>query len=113
MTAQRYERIPEWTLGDRLRKARSLTGLNSRDFADLIGVSQKTINNAEGDTHGVRKIVLNAWAMATGVPVAWLETGSEPDGDGGGDGDYASSTLVRSYGSSLAKLHAPRLARVA
>ena len=75
MTARRYERIPAWTRGDRLRKARLLTGLNTRDFAETIGVSQKTVNNAEGDTHDVRKIVLNAWSMATGVPVEWLEHG--------------------------------------
>lgn len=86
MTSQRYERIPEWTLGDRLRKARATTGLSSADFADLIGVSQKTVNNAEGDKHGVRKIVLNAWSLATGVPVQWLEHGVVPDGGDGPDG---------------------------
>jgi transcriptional regulator with XRE-family HTH domain len=75
MTAQRHERVPAWTRGDRLRKARLLTGLTARDFADKIGVSHGTVSNAEGDKHDVRKIVLNAWAMATGVPVEWLETG--------------------------------------
>jgi hypothetical protein len=30
--------IPEFTLGDRLRKARELTGLSIRRFADEIGV---------------------------------------------------------------------------
>lgn len=54
------------------------TGLNTRDFAESIGVSQKTVNNAESDAHEVRKIVLNAWAMATGVPVEWLERGDGP-----------------------------------
>jgi transcriptional regulator with XRE-family HTH domain len=69
------EVIPEWTQGDRLRKARLLTGLNTRDFAQHIGVSPKTVNNAEADSHPVRKIVLNAWAMATGVPAEWLRDG--------------------------------------
>lgn len=102
MTTQRYERIPEWTLGDRLRKARMTTGLNTSAFAEHLGVSQKTVNNAESDKHSVRKIVLNAWSLATGVPVEWLVDGTLPD-DGGGPegGDYASSpersTLVRSY----------------
>ena len=76
MTAQRYERIPAWTRGDRLRKARLLTGLNARDFATMIGVSHGTVSNAEGGKHEVRKIVLNAWAMATGVPAEWLEHGT-------------------------------------
>ena len=68
-------RIPEWTQGDRLRKARLMTGQTTREFAETIGVSQKTICNAEADAHTTRKIVLNAWAMATGVPVEWLRDG--------------------------------------
>lgn len=40
-TQARNDSIPEWTRGDRLRKARSLTGLTSREFAEEIGVSQK------------------------------------------------------------------------
>lgn len=86
MTTQTQERIPRWTLGDRLRKARSLTGLTTRDFAAKIGVSQATITNAENDNNKVRRITLNAWSLATGVPVEWLETGQEPGGapdDGG------------------------------
>lgn len=71
--------IPEWTLGDRLRKARGRTGLTTREFAELIGVSQKTVTDAEGDKReGVRKILLNAWSMATGVPVEWLRDGVAP-----------------------------------
>lgn len=78
MTAHRHDLIPAWTLGDRLRKARLMTGQNTKDFAETIGVSQKTVNNAESGAHEVRKIVLRAWAMATGVPVEWLETGEAP-----------------------------------
>lgn len=29
------ERVPEWTLGDRLRKARTLTDMTTREFALL------------------------------------------------------------------------------
>ena len=36
--------IPEFTLGDRLRKARELTGLSIRRFADEIGVSHTTVH---------------------------------------------------------------------
>lgn len=79
-------RIPKFTRGDRLRKARELTGMNSTDFAAHIGVSQKTVNNAEADrTEKVRKIVINAWALATGVPAAWLETGEANSPKGPGD----------------------------
>jgi transcriptional regulator with XRE-family HTH domain len=71
--------IPEWTRGDRLRKARLLTGMTTRDFATHVGVSQKTITDAENDKRAtVRKILLNAWSLATGVPVEWLENGADP-----------------------------------
>lgn len=76
-THARNDSIPEWTRGDRLRKARSLTGLTSREFAEEIGVSQKTVTDAEGDKRTtIRKILLNAWALRSGVPAEWLEHGT-------------------------------------
>jgi len=68
--------------------ARTSAGFRVPEFAELIGVSPKTINNAESETsrHAVRPIVLNAWAMATGVPRQWLETGIAPTENDGGDG---------------------------
>lgn len=92
MTENARETIPQWTQGDRLRKARTLTGMNVREFADHIGVSHGTITNAETDARQVRKIVLNAYALATGVPVEWLETGRTPSHDNGPDGGGVSPT---------------------
>lgn len=87
MTTQPGVQIPQFTQGDRLRKARQLTGLTTRQFAEEIGVSQATITNAENDNSKVRRITLNAWSLRTGVPVSWLETGKAPmdpaDPDGG------------------------------
>ena len=80
------ETIPQWTRGDRLRKARQITGMTTRDFAEHIGVSQKTITDAENDKRAPRKILLNAWALGTGVPAAWLETGATETGGGPGGG---------------------------
>lgn len=77
--------VPEWTMGDRLRKARSLTGQTTRQFAATLGVSQVTVTSAENDSRRVRTITLRAWAMATGVPVEWLEDGTVPP-DNGPDG---------------------------
>lgn len=89
--------IPQFTRGDRLRKARNLTGLSTRDFAEKIGVSQKTVTDAENDHRPqIRKILLNAWALATGVPTTWLETGNapaQPQGPGGGEEDARSEGL--------------------
>ena len=82
MTTQTHENIPQWTLGDRLRKARATTGLNTRDFAERIGVSQPTVTSAENDRSKVRRITINDWSLATGVPMRWLETEKTPTGPG-------------------------------
>lgn len=68
--------VPEFGKGDRLRKARELTGLGIRDFADLLGVSHQTITNAEKGHREVRQITLNAWAFHSGISAQWLATGS-------------------------------------
>ena len=74
-TAHAAGRVPEITKGDRYRRARLNTGIGSAEFADRIGVSRNTVSAIESDRTAVRKIVANAWALATGVPVEWLETG--------------------------------------
>lgn len=75
--------VPEWSRGDRLRKARMLTGMTTRDFAAKIGVSQKTLTDAEGDRRQtVRKPIIAAYSLATGVDAEWLETGKSPTGPG-------------------------------
>ena len=71
--------IPTFTTGDRLRKARQLTGLEQADFADELGISRGTVRNYELDHVAPRKIVLRAWAMRTGVPLQWLVNGETPD----------------------------------
>lgn len=64
--------------------------MTTREFADHIGVSQKTVSDAENDKRQMRKIMLNAWALGTGVPAEWLETGTTHPVDGGpGDGGQA------------------------
>lgn len=76
--------IPEWTTGDRLRKARELTGLDQSDFAERIGVARNTVHAYEhGATRRPRRIVLMAWADATGVDYEWLRTGLSRGGRGG------------------------------
>lgn len=79
--------IPQWTLGDRLKKARQQTGLTTREFAVQIGVSQKTVTDAENDKHDVRRITILMWSAKTGVPLEWLESGetSTPQPPDGGE----------------------------
>lgn len=71
--------VPSWTIGDRLRKAREDAGFDQRELAEKIGVSRNSVSNYEvGVVPNPRPIVLNAWSMATGVPVSWLR-GEHPD----------------------------------
>jgi transcriptional regulator with XRE-family HTH domain len=68
--------IPEWTVGDRLRKARELTGLNIKEFSAEVGISRNTITKYEAGEELPRPVYLRAWAMRTGVDVTWLEHGA-------------------------------------
>ncbi len=66
--------VPEWTLTDRLRKAREHADLTQKDLAEAIGVSKGTITRAErGD--GITHRTLLQWADATGVALDWLNAG--------------------------------------
>ncbi|MGN7134599.1 MULTISPECIES: helix-turn-helix domain-containing protein [Rhodococcoides] len=78
--------VPRFTVHDRLKKAREAAGLDQRELAERMGVSRGTISNYEADSgKSLRKIVINAWALATGVPVEWIESGDDggprPDHD--------------------------------
>ena len=85
MSTQSTEwQIPEWSRGDRFRKAREARGYKQNQFAELIGASARTVGKYENDEVEPRKIMVNAWALATGVPSSWLLYGvvpSRPDGD--------------------------------
>lgn len=68
--------IPQWTMADRMRKARMDAGYTAAQIAEVIGISRKTVTNYEnGDTVPLRAI-LNAWAEVTGTYVEWLRDGS-------------------------------------
>lgn len=85
-------RFPVWTLGDKMRKARELAGLSQAEMALKIGVSRQSVSNYEvGATENPRRIVLNAWAAATGVPVEWFTGGP----DGGQPVQPAGYTVIR------------------
>lgn len=75
-TATQVTGIPQWTLADRCRKAREHAGMDQRQLADAIGVARNTVVNYEHGHRQPREIVLRAWAMATGVPLEWLKSGT-------------------------------------
>jgi transcriptional regulator with XRE-family HTH domain len=66
-----FQQIPEWTLADRLRKARESAGLSQQEMADHLGLSRVTVGTYENGATP-KLAVLRVWAMRTGVPLDWL-----------------------------------------
>ena len=93
--------IPPITLRHRLRIAREAAGLEQSELADAIGISRNTVGNIEKGKLKTppRKIIVNAWALACGVPVSWLIDGIHPSG--GPTGGGAPTAPIPSDGGSL------------
>ncbi len=87
MTIQTAGLIPEWTLGWRMQRALAHGDLSVQQMADTLGVSRSTISRwLHDDGRPPRAAFISQWALATGVPRKWLETGETPTGgdpDGG------------------------------
>lgn len=62
----------EWTLGDRLAKARRHAKLEQDDLAERIGVSRALISQWENDRSEPRYSALRIWAAACDAPLQWL-----------------------------------------
>lgn len=89
MSIQTAGVVPDWQLQHRLKRAREHAQMEQGDLAEAIGTSRTTIGNAERGTHTPRRSLVMAWAMATGVNLQWLETGTAPSPDGdGASGEY-------------------------
>lgn len=75
MEAMSTGRIPEWTISDRLRKARESAGLTHEQLAATIGVGRSTIYNYESPlwTRGRRAQTLHLWAIACDVDPTWID----------------------------------------
>lgn len=68
-------RIPEWTVSDRLRKARESAGLTHDQLAVAIGVGRSTIYNYESPLWTKRRRVqtLYLWAIVCDVDATWID----------------------------------------
>lgn len=76
MTTEQAGEVLAFTRGDRLRKAREKMGLDQGPFAAVLGVSRGTVSAYERDEiERVKPIVMEMWALKTGVSLLWLETG--------------------------------------
>lgn len=95
--------VPQWTMGDRLGKSLDYAKLTVGEMADYLGISRNTVGNYIAGRTRVPKPTLTLWAMRTGVPKEWIESGESPFDTGGGPDDGGAqppSTLVRSYRTS-------------
>jgi len=71
-------RVPEWTVGDRLRKARTSANVSADEMAGILGRGVRTIYNYENGYTRAPELVVKLYAMRCDVPLTWLETGVEP-----------------------------------
>ena len=77
-------------LPDRLNKALDVSGVSSTEMAEYLGVSRNTISNYINGRTVPKTQTLRLWAMRTGAPLEWLQTGElnekAPHPDGPGEG---------------------------
>lgn len=67
--------VPEWTLGERLAKARKDgAGLNQEQMAERLNVSASTLAAWESDRNRPRDLagIAQQWGEITGADPAWL-----------------------------------------
>ena len=64
-----------FNMADRLDKALRVAGITNADMADALDVSQNTIGNYTSGRTKPSRLQLREWAMRTGAPLTWLETG--------------------------------------
>jgi transcriptional regulator with XRE-family HTH domain len=72
--------IPVWSLGDRLRKIRRLSGLSQAEIAERLQTNQKTYAAWELDASAPRNLVAVAKRVEafSGVPWTWILDGEPP-----------------------------------
>lgn len=86
--------IPQWDRADRLAKSLAHAHVSVQEMAEYLGVSRNTIGNYLGRRTEPDKRTVTLWALRTGVPLAWIQTGST---DGTGPDD-SGKRATRGYG---------------
>jgi transcriptional regulator with XRE-family HTH domain len=80
--------IPSLTLGWRLKMSLDYADISVHAMAEMLGVSRATLSRWMSDKgERPKKAYLSQWALATGVPFEWIDTGvvtAIPSPDGGG-----------------------------
>lgn len=68
-------RIPEWTVADRLRKARESAGISIVELSEMLDCSKQTIYNYEDNEwpRSRRWTMMRLWAWACDVDAGWID----------------------------------------
>lgn len=74
-TSAEHPEVPQFDTADRLRKALRNSGVGAQEMADYLGVNRNTVSNWINGHHPPRGAYLRLWALRTGVPYEWLESG--------------------------------------
>ena len=69
----------QFGLSDRLAKALHVAGVSTTEMADELEVARSTISNYLNGHTTPKSLYLRIWALKTGVPLEWLETGHFPE----------------------------------
>lgn len=87
MTISRdFDERLSFDMADRLRRALRVSDTSVNDMADYLQVSRNTVTAWINGRNIPRRRDLAAFAMRTGFPITWLETGdASPDGPGGNE----------------------------
>lgn len=76
MAEQEAATVPEWDLGDRMRKSLRHAGVETQEMADYLGVSRTSVSNWINGRNRPSKPAMRLWAMRCGVSFAWLANGA-------------------------------------
>ncbi len=66
------------TLNERIKELRKLRGLSQKDFAETIGISQRSVSWGEQPGNNVPDNTIKNICMTFGVSEDWLRNGTEP-----------------------------------
>lgn len=99
MSTAKHERVPQVTLGWRLKMALAHGDLRREEMATHLGVDPGTLSRWMADKGAPpKRAYLQMWALATNVDSGWLETGQEettPDPPGGQHDELAALTASK------------------
>lgn len=96
------ERVPVWTMGDRLRKSREKAGLKQTEMAAYLHKSRQAVGKWEDGAVVPDISTLRDWARRTGVPAEWLESGVGSQGGFAQVGVVGGAALALGLGATVA-----------